>query len=110
MDSSRWIQEIWIDKEGETIANLVAPEDLVVHLHWELGTAWTGGLLTGKMDPLSVYGVQDPFSSTGLTSVETFCCSCTTDHGITKWCNCCSCKCSSTSTTESICNVSWWWK
>ena len=35
------------------------------HLHWEMGTSWSGGTLGGKMDPLSVYKVEDPFTVGG---------------------------------------------
>jgi murein DD-endopeptidase MepM/ murein hydrolase activator NlpD len=38
------------------------------HLHWEMGTSWSGGTLGGKMDPLSVYKVNDPFTVGGEMS------------------------------------------
>lgn len=38
------------------------------HLHWEMGTSWSGGTLGGKMDPLSVYKVEDPFTVGGVMS------------------------------------------
>ena len=38
------------------------------HLHWEMGTSWSGGTLGGKMDPLSVYRVEDPFTVGGRMS------------------------------------------
>lgn len=31
------------------------------HLHWEAGTGWNGGVITGKFDPLSKYTAQQPF-------------------------------------------------
>jgi len=31
------------------------------HLHWEVGTGWTGGVLVGRRDPLSLYPVAAPF-------------------------------------------------
>ena len=58
-------------RKGETIAMVGSTGNSSgPHLHWEIGTGWTGGLLTGKMDPLSVYGVQDPFSPTGAVSTD----------------------------------------
>lgn len=33
------------------------------HLHWETGTGWTGGVLTGKFDPLNRYSMNAPFST-----------------------------------------------
>lgn len=33
------------------------------HLHWETGTGWTGGVLTGKSDPLSHYNFKAPYTS-----------------------------------------------
>lgn len=32
------------------------------HLHWETGTGWTGGVLTGKSDPLSHYDFRAPYT------------------------------------------------
>ena len=31
------------------------------HLHWEAGTGWNGGVITGKFDPLSRYTAEQPF-------------------------------------------------
>lgn len=31
------------------------------HLHWEIGTGWNGGNITGYLEPLDVYGVDAPF-------------------------------------------------
>jgi hypothetical protein len=31
------------------------------HLHWEVGTGWNGGVITGPMDPLSNYTLEQPF-------------------------------------------------
>ena len=33
------------------------------HLHWETGTGWTGGVLTGKSDPLSHYNFKSPYTA-----------------------------------------------
>ena len=33
------------------------------HLHWETGTGWTGGVLTGKSDPLSHYNFKAPYTA-----------------------------------------------
>ena len=33
------------------------------HLHWESGTGWTGGVLTGKTDPLSHYNFKSPYTA-----------------------------------------------
>jgi murein DD-endopeptidase MepM/ murein hydrolase activator NlpD len=32
------------------------------HLHWETGTGWNGGTITGKFDPLNKYSKSAPFS------------------------------------------------
>jgi murein DD-endopeptidase MepM/ murein hydrolase activator NlpD len=34
------------------------------HLHWEAGTGWNGGTITGKFDPLNKYSKSAPFSGT----------------------------------------------
>lgn len=31
------------------------------HLHWEAGTGWNGGVITGQFDPLDSYKVEQPF-------------------------------------------------
>lgn len=34
------------------------------HLHWEAGTGWNGGGITGKFDPLNKYSKYAPFNTT----------------------------------------------
>ena len=56
-------------KKGEPIAKVGSTgKSSGPHLHWEMGTSWSGGALGGKMDPLSVYKVNDPFTVGGRMS------------------------------------------
>ena len=56
-------------KKGEPIAKVGSTgKSSGPHLHWEMGTSWSGGTLGGKMDPLSVYKVNDPFTVGGRVS------------------------------------------
>jgi murein DD-endopeptidase MepM/ murein hydrolase activator NlpD len=40
------------------------------HLHWEAGTGWNGGTITGKFDPLNKYSKSAPFSGTSGQGVS----------------------------------------
>lgn len=53
-------------KQGEQIATVGSTgRSSNPHLHWEIGTVWTGSQMQGTMDPLSYYSIMSPFALKG---------------------------------------------
>ena len=59
-------------KEGQKIADVGSTGmSTAPHLHWELGTNWTGGVLEGKSDPLQTYRLEAPFIGQSMRGAAT---------------------------------------